>query len=954
MFNVVWALINLPVETEDLSKCLLFLLETRLSGRSESAASFFSPFSPNLVHFSIQFASVAQHARRRPSARLHFPTCSSNIIGERPFQLPFQLFFLRQVVSLLVIVSHARWQLAVAVADHASCTQARPIVPDCMQIRCVSAGLAFLSNADQHILRTVATDQWLVSHFAASWKVAEVKQYILSKVSSHSSDHFSFPSRHRPVSPITFASAFRSRGSLDNPSEDSFDELDDVYDDGSDSDLHLVDVAKPPRPKQSPVDAAPSPITAHATHRYPLVMFSTGQLLEDDYSLSWYHLRPHELLELHPPGAVIRLPREIMHEYVKPYFEAKVKALRVIRTEKDARVDKPRPGGQSPGEVSSPTVMLRRRKAKLEWRERWVIIHQGMLNLFKDRSVCCPMILALYTHPLSVHSIHCGMPQTYLANHPGQQKIHTSFASNLSWATAPVVHIDRMIRSHPRQWMCGLILGLGERSRKKKVTLELLHGVGEVRKKTFLRAQKGKGRGSNGEKETRQEADFVHDIAIDDGTEGLWVVLDMLDAVSYCNILRVLHRHSPESVNSSFVPNKISSHMSPPSTLLNPTSTTPFPYPEWRKEVAGRAQKAGMGDVGHAMAFIMWGERHSRTLTTASTVNRVRKPSAVARDAEDQLLGPLDFESDGDGDSDSGILSEMEWDGWVHDLARQGRMRDRALPEPAHSTSPFIADRGSSVRHSGVSSPSSTTSPSHRGDLSPLTHTPISGSTSMVASPTTTPPKGRPYSPLSLDGLNPLSAHSPALLTTHSLVPAGALPQAQFPPARFLPRAMKVVQEDESPSSLPKKLGKGKLGKKHDDKRDKDKDRDRDKDRERRTLSSTASTVRPLKIVPLISSAQSAVSPTIITQDEQSMRRRFSAVLGQASSFGSLTGSLAGEPSSLHDTASDEQDDDDTEGSGNRRKKLVKGMSLVKRSKAFSPERLVRGLDSALDFVDGR
>lgn len=35
------------------------------------------------------------------------------------------------------------------------------------------------------------------------------------------------------------------------------------------------------------------------THPFTLVRFSTGQILEDDYLVSWYEIAPHELVELH-------------------------------------------------------------------------------------------------------------------------------------------------------------------------------------------------------------------------------------------------------------------------------------------------------------------------------------------------------------------------------------------------------------------------------------------------------------------------------------------------------------------------------------------------------------------------------------------------------------------------------------------------------------------------------
>jgi hypothetical protein len=160
-----------------------------------------------------------------------------------------------------------------------------------------------------------------------------------------------------------------------------------------------------------------------------MLAFSTGLLLEDDYSLSWYRLRPHELLELHPPGTLVRLQRDVMLEYVKPYLELDVRALRVITSDKDKDRDahalgspcatdssssphKIRRGkdgaplvesrsssiatgaagshhshGHQGGSGSPAPSMRKRKKMKLEWRDRYLVIRQGMLSLFKSRTV---------------------------------------------------------------------------------------------------------------------------------------------------------------------------------------------------------------------------------------------------------------------------------------------------------------------------------------------------------------------------------------------------------------------------------------------------------------------------------------------------------------------------------------------------------------------------------------
>ena len=261
----------------------------------------------------------------------------------------------------------------------------------------------------------VASDQWLTAHFDSTWKISEVKQYILTKVYNRSvadNDH-QLSLRDRPVSPITFAS---TRTSFDSNLGGSLQD-----DHIMDLEPHLLleptrqmrmrqppsqPVASPPGVPGSPTEQPP---TVLPPHHYPMLAFSTGQLLEDDCTLAWYRLRPHELLELHPPGAVVRLQRDVMLEYVKPYLELDVRALRVIVNDKDTHAFGPayapdmsspsknkKPKDSSAGESHSPSVAAagspsqstrKRRKTKLEWRDRYLVIRQGMLSLFKSRTV---------------------------------------------------------------------------------------------------------------------------------------------------------------------------------------------------------------------------------------------------------------------------------------------------------------------------------------------------------------------------------------------------------------------------------------------------------------------------------------------------------------------------------------------------------------------------------------
>lgn len=254
----------------------------------------------------------------------------------------------------------------------------------------------------------VASDQWLTTQFDAALKISEVKRYILTKLSSNQSTTDDYLlSQNRPVSPIIFASTLPTSDSLDDSTEDSHEE---------ESEFRIPEPTAQVRGREASNQRIASPTAAeepteqasHAAkmspHHYQMLAFSTGQLLEDDYSLAWYGLRPHELLELHPPGRMVRLPRDVMLEYVQPYLELDVRALRVIVNAKDAyytpymqdmspnKIKKPRdhssePRGPSSSGPGAPPSIRKRRKMKLEWRDRYLVIRQGMLSLYKSRSV---------------------------------------------------------------------------------------------------------------------------------------------------------------------------------------------------------------------------------------------------------------------------------------------------------------------------------------------------------------------------------------------------------------------------------------------------------------------------------------------------------------------------------------------------------------------------------------
>lgn len=267
---------------------------------------------------------------------------------------------------------------------------------------------------------TVPYDQWLITHLDTSWTIKQVKHWILSKCNIE--DAPDLP-RYRSVSPITFASSAQSRAtSFDIINNDKTNEEGEDEDSGEDGgylgSVKLMNISNgrnsrgPTRRSESSTEdsfAVSAAISDLAT-RYTILTFSNTQVLDDDYVFSWCDIRPYELLEIHPVGSIIRLPREVMVQYVRPYFEARIKALHIVsknkvRATKEAFVDRvgvrrSKSGGLTKKGLATSDPLTydlfrdknlkesrNKRRSKLEWRERWVIIHQGVLSLCDDRSV---------------------------------------------------------------------------------------------------------------------------------------------------------------------------------------------------------------------------------------------------------------------------------------------------------------------------------------------------------------------------------------------------------------------------------------------------------------------------------------------------------------------------------------------------------------------------------------
>ncbi|KAL0945277.1 hypothetical protein HGRIS_000786 [Hohenbuehelia grisea] len=251
--------------------------------------------------------------------------------------------------------------------------------------------------------------------------------------------------------------------------------------------------------------------------------------------------------------------------------------------------------------------------------------------------------------------------------------------------------------------------------------------------------------------------------------EGEWITMEILgDDTAYNSLLRVLHRHFPDPLASTFVaptptPTPFPSPASPtgkypnfdrdgdpserdayteaqePDSPSQSESHDPLvvpaedlrhfgtvPYPEWRVERMVKAQRAGMGDVGKAMGWMLWGSMFpdgcdmlrpdgasARSSSTKSkdTQRARRRPGtpkhprsksrsrSSSRKSQTSTLTPTPsvapqpdsdpydtdvsgaFSSGEDSDIDlpnsenEGESSEIEWQGWKTDLRRQARVR---------------------------------------------------------------------------------------------------------------------------------------------------------------------------------------------------------------------------------------------------------------------------------------
>lgn len=317
----------------------------------------------------------------------------------------------------------------------------------------------FLCTKHYVELQPVPHDQWLLTHIGSYWKVKDVINHTLARCLALNflppdPPSFSSPSESQPrsPSPITFAPdpADRPESPLlfavmkpksphsedeDSEEEDDFSMNLDVrgktpkmtYDDQGRA---VVGLRMAPSPSKS--TSVSGSVPSLPTHRYQaksdassiynvdpkavpeiahlsftLIRFSTGQILEDDLTISDYDIKPHELLELHlsisPPSPdhvtatsflpptpsfpfpllaappqllqakskkkraqiealvaphvtrLVSLPRAVPHAYAAPYWEGWIRILRLASRDDEEYLFHGLPAGATRAKPKSGT-----------------------------------------------------------------------------------------------------------------------------------------------------------------------------------------------------------------------------------------------------------------------------------------------------------------------------------------------------------------------------------------------------------------------------------------------------------------------------------------------------------------------------------------------------------------------------------------------------------------------
>ncbi|RPD60543.1 hypothetical protein L226DRAFT_484721 [Lentinus tigrinus ALCF2SS1-7] len=497
--------------------------------------------------------------------------------------------------------------------------------------------------------RLVCTDQWLVTHVDPSWSILQLKQYLLHKFLQDPADEDHNPraipvsprkTRRRSLSPITFAAPPPRKAKLPPgpPTSDEDSSMSDVSADVDDDDVNITKSftdahrykynARPSTSSASESvtrllsDGGPDP------QAYILLTFSTTQILEDRFSLSWYDIHPHELLELHPVSvSFISLQRCSLDAYIAPYFAARVWALRIVGNKFDAapsilRKRNADDDGTAEGRTSG--ARDKKRKVAVEWKERWAIIHQGVLSLCKERHDTHAAFSAPLSALLSIRdSAHFTLPlharrlRQKSSSPPASNVVCLKFASpsserqrTFSNESMSVSFERRTSDPHASSFAPsgsgsqGAWWRRGSRDVSTTLTMGLassasiLVGSGNVMDAWDSFARRGSRTGlDDSDEEGTPAKEKGKGKARDDDEDSVWIVLDMLNSGACSHILRVLHRQAPSACHSTFLPSRTPSMCSPapspiifssrastPVTPMSPTTPGPsasynFPQP---------------------------------------------------------------------------------------------------------------------------------------------------------------------------------------------------------------------------------------------------------------------------------------------------------------------------------------------------------------------------------------
>lgn len=511
--------------------------------------------------------------------------------------------------------------------------------------------------------RFVPYDQWLLTHIQNDWNVKQVKHWILSKCNLVRTPDVP---QQRSVSPIFFASPSSRTGYTLG----QYDEAED------DPECDSLRADKDSLGKTLFASLRPRPSNKLGNNRlvdqYILIAFSTGRVLQNDDIVSSCNLRPYELVEMHRADTIAPLHREVILEYVQPYFHARVRALLAAWNPKAGRF-KP-PGKTTEHELAGHNkkrelpVSLRWRP-KLEWKDRWVVIHKDILSLSKDESGVSPR------HQFSLATLKA------LRGADSLQKACAIVADQrvicLKFRTIRPIALPMTAPSTTSSegW---------KTDTSRTTSDQLSSGPEKPTEKRRLR------------KSTRQPYN-PDDVC---RGEGEWVVLDMLDDYAFANMLRVLHRYAPRPVSSSFLPSAELGDCLPtvPTTLsLDGCSRKSILYPEWRIDVAETARKACAGNIIKPLSRALWTEMDCTSSFSDSSGSRTRNKSwqeihlqcgvipDCYRSGPESIAESVPDEADSD--SNSEVDSELEWEGWMNDLNRPTSVTSEKIHSPSSTSS---------------------------------------------------------------------------------------------------------------------------------------------------------------------------------------------------------------------------------------------------------------------------